>query len=428
MTDLLRLKHLSFVGSYEEDGFLIVQVASPKPHVPFGCCMFFGKDRNGTKLVRFRDHAIQGQPVWLEVKRQRYRCAQCGATSYEDLPDIDTDRRLTKRFRLHLAKQAVEHSFSTAAKINGVHETLIRRVFEEYADRRLKGYQPLMPTVLGMDEIYLHGRARFVIGDVANKAMLDMQPSRRDLDLRRYFAQQIGREKVEVVCQDMWKGYHTLTKAMFPNAVTVIDKYHVQRTANYGFEIVRKKLYQDISNKERVALKRKRAVFLARWHDCKPETRATLTKLFEQYPILSTAYDLKERFYDIYEAPNRAAGEDAVSWWLASVPSDLERPFKVSIDAINNWRPHILRYFEHRYTSGYIERLNGLIRKMNVQGAGYGYEVLRKKALLKHGQIGEVARDPVGSDHLGKTLYRTRRMLVGVPLSTLEADLEAGTF
>lgn len=97
MTDLLRLKHLSFVGSYEEDGFLIVQVASPKPHVPFGCCMFFGKTKNGSKLVRFRDHAIQGQPVWLEVKRQRYRCQQCGATTYEDLPDIDTERLLTKR-------------------------------------------------------------------------------------------------------------------------------------------------------------------------------------------------------------------------------------------------------------------------------------------------------------------------------------------
>jgi transposase len=428
VTDLLRLKGLVATGSYEEDGFLIVQASSPKPTVPYGCCIFFGKDKNGSKIVRFRDHAIQGQPVWLEIRRQRYRCQQCKATSYEDLPDIDTERRLTKRFRLHLAKQAVEHSFSAAAKINGVHETLIRRVFEEYADRKLAGYSPLMPRVLGMDEIYLHGQARFVIGDVANKAMLDMRTSRRDLDLRRYFENKVGRENVEVVCQDMWKGYHTLTKAVFPNAVTVIDKYHVQRTANYGFEIVRKKLYQDIGNKERVALKRKRAVFLARWETCKPETRAVLTKLFEQYPVLSTAYDLKERFYDIYEADSRAAGEEAMSWWLASVPSELERPFKTSIDAVNNWRPHILRYFEHRYTSGYIERLNGLIRKMNVQGAGYGFEVLRKKALLKHGQIGETTRDPAGTDYLGKTLYRTRKLVTGIPLSTLEADLDAGTF
>lgn len=428
MTDLLRLKHLRAVDTYEEDGFLIVQAQSDRPHVPFGCCLFNSKDRNGTKTVRFRDHAIQGQPVWLEIKRQRYRCTHCGQTSYEDLPDIDTERRLTKRFRLHLAKQAVEHTFSDAARINGVHETLLRRVFEEYAARKLSGYVPPMPTVLGMDEIYLHRQARFVIGDVQNKVMLNMLPSRRDLNLRAYFGRIEGRERVEVVCQDMWKGYHTLTKAMFPKAVTVIDKYHVQRTANYGFEIVRKKLYQDISNKERVALKRKRAVFLARWNTCKPETRAMLTKLFGQYPILATAYDLKERFYDIYEAESRAAGEEAMSWWMASVPTELERHFKVSIDAINNWRPHILRYFEHRYTSGYVERLNGLIRTMDRNGAGYSFEVLRAKALLKHGQTGEEIRLGITKDGRGQAAMRTRRIILGAPLSTLEADLEAGTF
>ncbi|WP_103986444.1 transposase [Methylobacterium sp. 190mf] len=77
--------------------------------------------------------------------------------------------------------------------------------------------------------------------------------------------------------------------------------------------------------------------------------------------------------------PDRAAAEAATDRWLASVPSKFERPFKPSIDAFMHWRPHILRYFEHRLTSGYIEPLNGLIRRMNVNGVGYSFDVLRRK-------------------------------------------------
>ncbi|MEN3234750.1 ISL3 family transposase [Methylobacterium ajmalii] len=428
MTDLLRLSKLYVVKQYEEDGSLIIETRSKNPRAPKRCCLLHSLDKNGTKRQRYRDHPVQGQPTMLEVLRQRFKCSFCGATHYEELPDVDADRRITARFRAYLEDQAIRLPFTQVADLNGVHETLIRRLFEERAARDLADYQPPLPRVLGMDEIYLHKRARFVIGDVENKTMLDMQPGRRDVDLRAYFEPLPGRERVEVVCQDMWKGYHTLTKAMFPNAVTVIDKYHVQRTANYGMEVVRKALYHGLSNKSRIALKRQRSVFLARWETCKPETKARLDNLFSLYPALSTAYALKERFYDIYEAESRAAAEEATTRWLASVPPEFERPFKTSIDAINNWRPHILRYFEHRYTSGYVERLNGLIRAMNRSGTGYSFEVLRAKAILKHGIMSGTTRywrDPDGSP---EDYPESFWWVVGVPLSTLEADLEAGTF
>lgn len=440
MSDLLRLNKLFVTRQYEDDGALIIETKSKNPRAPKRCCLLHTLDKNGTKRQRYRDHPVQGQPAMLEVLRQRFKCSFCGATHYEELPDVDGDRRITARFRTYLEDQAIRLPFTQVAALNGVHETLIRRLFEERAERDLAGYQPPLPRVLGMDEIYLHKRARFVIGDVEHKTMLDMQPGRRDADLRAYFEPLPGRDRVEVVCQDMWKGYHTLTKAMFPNAVTVIDKYHVQRTANYGMEVVRRALYLGLSNRERIALKRKRAVFLARRGGDTPAVRASLAAVFAAHPAMQRAYDLKERFYDIYEAASMAEASVAMNAWMASVPPEFERPFKTSIDAINNWRPHILRYFEHRYTSGYVERLNGLIRAMNRGGTGYTFEVLRAKALLKYGAKPGVTQNlrlahrefvAPGDADTGFLLERSIRGLpaaFGVPLSTLEADLEAGTF
>lgn len=432
MTDLLRLSRLVATGQYEENGTLIIKAKTEDPQVPGQCCLFNSLKRNGTKKHRFRDHPIQSQKTLIEVARQRYKCSECGATRYEYLPDIDPERRLTVRFRHFLEDQAIQYPFSLVARLNGVHETLIRRLFEARAERDLEGYQPTLPRVLGMDEIYLHRRPRFVIGDVERKMMLDMQPSRRDADLRAYFTDLPGRAGVEVVCQDMWKGYQTVTRAMFPNAVTVIDKYHVQRTANYGMEVVRKALYLSVTNKERVDLKRRKSLFLARWDCATPKTQNDLANLLAAYPPLQTAYTLKEHYYDIYESQSRAAAEVAMDRWLASVPTDFERPFKTSIDALRNWRPHILRYFDHRFTSAYIERLNGMIRAMDRSGAGYSYEVLRAKALLKHGQPApppRPPREPPGTKSWGGRRAAAAWMSgLEVDLSTLTADLEAGTF
>lgn len=384
----------------------------------------------GTKLVSFRDFPVQGQPTKLEIKRQRFSCRNCGATAYERLPMMDEEFRMTRRFREHIEHLAVEMPFTIAGNVAGVPEATVRRIFAAYSDRMFEGRVITLPRVLGMDEIYIQGAPRFVIGDVENRFMLDMQNSRREYDLRPYLAQMDGRSNVEVVCQDMWKGYHTLTKAIFPRAVTVIDKYHVQKTANYAVEVVRKQHYLDLSNDDRRKLKRKKSLFLSRRGGKDDRSRETLGTLFALYPRLAQAYEVKERYYDIYEAETRAAAERAADVWLASVPEELERPFKPSIDAFRNWRPHILRYFEHRHTSGYIERLNGMIRTMDRNGAGYSFEVLRAKAILKHGALGKAAFGEfmhIGDKH-GRAMPIMQKVLLGASLSTLEADLEAGTF
>lgn len=431
MTDLLRLDRFDVESTAVEDGKLVITVRSKAPDLP-RCCLLSEPKRNGTKTVRFRDFPVQAQPVWLAVRRQRAKCPYCDTVLYESLPDLDSDFRLTARFKDWLCQQAIDLPFTLAASQNGVHETLIRRLFADEADRRLSSYNPYMPRVLGMDEIYLHRKPRFVIGDVENKWMLDMQPSRRETDLRGYFDNIVDRDRVEVVCQDMWVGYKTLTTKVFRRAVTVIDKYHVQRTANYGVEVVRKALYKDIPNKERIALKRSRALFLARNGGETESAQRAMARAFSAYPVMQRAYDLKERFYDIYEGDSRAQGERAATLWLDSVPTEFARAFKPSIDALRHWRPDILRYFDHRYTSGYVERLNGLIRKMDRNGAGYSYDVLRAKALLKHGSRtlryadGSIPFELMGPDDEDMQ-PGDMWVSIGSELSTLEADLDAGT-
>lgn len=78
MIDLLRLDGLAVAGDpHDEDGTLILPVRSKAPGTA-QCCLFPNVRRLGTKAIRCRDFTIQGQPVLLEVKRQRFSCSACG--------------------------------------------------------------------------------------------------------------------------------------------------------------------------------------------------------------------------------------------------------------------------------------------------------------------------------------------------------------
>lgn len=430
--DALELANLVAV-SETDDGPArkVVTVRSREARAPI-CCLGQKLVKMGRKAMRFRDFPRNRHAVVLLVNRQRWKCQTCDALLYEALPDIDTKREMTVRLRDVLGWDAVDHSFSDAAKMNGVTPSMARRVFLDLAEKTLSNYQFIMPRVLGIDEKVILGKARLVLGDVEQRFLLDMQPSRRTNDLDEYFGPMVDRHKVEVVCQDMWQGYTRATRKHFPNAVTVIDKFHVVRLGDFGLSEARKSLFKDATNEERVQLKRKIGLLKSRWATAKPRAREDLEALFTRWPKLGEAYRVKEALYGIYDAPDRAAGEGLATEWIADASARFPVYFKEAISAFKGWRPHILRYFEHPFTNAYTERVNGLIAEMNTRGKGYDFETLRAKALLKHGTKtlrradGSIPWEGMGPDD-DDMEQGDMWVWTGSAISTLEADFRAGT-
>jgi transposase len=450
--DLLRLPGLRAVGQYVDNGDLIVEVEGTVG-VRHNCSLLCRLVKMGRAAPsRFRDHPIQGQPTWLELKRQRFACRfdGCTKTPYEDLPDLDTERRMTVRFRRKIEEDAVALTFVRAADVNGVHETLVRRVFDDLAKRKLTDYRVKLPRVICIDEKVIHGVPCLTLGDGEARTMLDMRPSRIDKDIRPYFAEMRGRDQVQVVCQDMWRGYRIITRDLFPNARTVIDKFHAVRMADWGVEVVRKSLYHGMAAADRKSLKRSNKLLKVRLTRATDEQAERLHAIFGEHPMLLEAYLLREQLYDVYESQTRAEAERRLDLFLAGISKNMERPFKQLITGLKNWRPYILNYFDHRFTNAYVERLNGLIDVINREGAGLSFDTLRAKAMLRYSTLREepyykrVPRDLPAKEprdlgwavalDLGRPKFvqqlagATTIIMRGIPLSTFERGLRDGLF
>lgn len=436
--DLLRLDGFKTIGTEKAgDGLIVdIELLPPGKIEHCDCPPLTEIRKHGKRTVSFKDFPIQRQAVTLRIKRQRWRCQGCGKIMLEKMPGFDGYRNMTTRFRDQIAYDAVSRTFTDTANMHSVKETLVRRIFSEYAADHLTSYVPAMPRVLGMDEKFINGRARFVIGDVEARAMLDLLPSRKTDVLEAYFHTLRDRQNVEVITQDMYWAYKEINERYFRNAMIVIDKFHVVRYANIAVEIVRKAIQGLLDNEGRINMKRRIPLLGARPATLNDERKAELKKLLKDYPTLDMVVQYKEAFFEMYDCKTRTEAEKHFEAWAAMLPKEMEKPFAVILRIMKEkrWKPLILNYFDHPYTNAYIECLNGLMDQINRTGRGYNLETLRAKALLRYGAIRRGAAcypDETVREHgieFLEVMYPVRSGHGRVDLATFERDLAVGAF
>lgn len=432
--DLLRLPGYLSIGMEEIDGKLYVDTVPLSPIGRRCDCPEADVVKHGTRVVHFRDHPIQRMETYLRFKRQRYRCRGCGTVMLERLHFIDEKRNMTIRFRDQLVEDGIHMKFTMSGAVNGVKESLVRRTFKEHAKAMLANYTYELPRVFGMDEKVIGGTPRFVVGDVENRKLLDITESRKKVDLEEYFRRwhHLDRAKVDVITQDMYWGYKTLNEQYFRAATIVVDRFHVVRYADWAVGEVRRKIQASATNEDRIELKDKMELFQKRPQKLGDEDQDEIKRMFKKHPKLEEAVTVKEWFYAIYHCKTREEAEKEYEAWRKLVPDDMKAPFGKIFSFMREarWRRCIFNFFDHRYTNGYIEALNGLLDEINRSGRGYDLETLRAKALLKYGDVrrsgvvykstsvGWDDEEDIYDDYIGH----------GISLSTFESDLRAGSF
>jgi len=354
--------------------------------VPEYCCNteYDQVTRNGTREIRYRDLPYYGKYAELILHRQRVRCNLCGAFRYMGVLGVHPDHRMTWRAYEYLGRSGVRRTFAEVAREMGISEGTVRKVFKSYSQEKLKeACIDSQPEVLGLDEKHLNGQYRCVLGNIKDRTLIDMLPNRHKATLDRYFASLLGKEEIRVVCTDMYDPYRQVAREHLTQAAVVVDRFHVVNLATTALNNVRRRVGKRLSDKDRARLSHARELLMQRGGGKTDEARAQLEEWFSMAPILSRAYWAKEHFANLYQvAKTRAEAEAYYDEWVRTIPKGLSKDFKKLQDSVHEWRNEILAYFDHPYTTGYVEGVNNMLSTMQRMGAGYAFEQIRAKALL----------------------------------------------
>lgn len=364
--------------------FQVTPIAPPLQCVRCGHHKLY---RHEIKPQLFMDLPIRGKRVGVTVQRRRYRCCACRHTFFEPLSCMNENHFMTHRMVTYIQQEALRRTFVSIADEVGVVESTIRVLFSEYAAT----IQPRFPDnellYLGIDELYLLHQYRCVITDVHNHHIIDLLRDRTKATVISYLSNlpDTTKERITVVCTDMWAGYHDATREVLPHAKLVVDKFHVLKLLSACLEAVRKDIRKSLTDKQRRTLMHDRFLLLRRPHDLDERETLILETWLKNFPRLETAYRLKEGFYTIYEASTEEAALSRYFAWIEQITPEVFDAFVPFTLTIEHYGDAIFNYFTYRYTAGYTESLNGLMKLTQRMGRGYSFEAIRAKVLLTGG-------------------------------------------
>ena len=354
------------------------------------------------------------RPTTLLVTLCRYRCSGCGHVWRQDLSKAAEPRAKLTRGGLRWALSAIVCQHLTVARVaealgvawNTANDAVLaegRRVLIS-DPARFDGV-----AVIGVDEhVWRHTRRgdKYVtviidltgIRDSTGPArLLDMVEGRSKQAFKTWLTErpQAWRDAVEVVAMDGFTGFKTATNEELPDAVAVMDPFHVVRLAGDALDQCRRRVQQDLhghrgrSGDPLYGARRTLHTGLDLLTD---KQTARLSALFgrDEHVQVEATWRIYQRMITAYRDPDRAAGLrtmraliDALS---NGVPSQLTE-LKTLGRTLKRRAADVLAYFTRPGTSnGPTEAING--RLEHLRGSALGFRNLTNyiaRSLLETG-------------------------------------------
>lgn len=169
----------------------------------------------------------------------------------------------------------------------------------------------------------------------------------------------------------MWGGFPKVVEKVFPNAVLVIDRFHVMKAVNEELNKIRRQAG--------VLDRGSKFLLLRNGQDLTLEEKTKVEQLLQRSKRLEKAYKWKEEFRAIYEQSLTVKeGKHQIQEWLDKA----QAVYTEAITTIRNHLDGIINYFRNRTTSGAMEGINNRIKLIKRQAYGFvNFENFRERLL-----------------------------------------------
>jgi len=354
------------------------------------------------------------RPTTWHVTISRYRCTGCGHVWREDLSKAAAPRGKVSRGGLRWALAAIVCQHLTVARVAealGVAWNTANDAVLAEGQRVLIGDASRFDgvRVIGVDEhVWRHTRKgdRFVtviidltgVRDGTGPArLLDMVEGRSKQAFKTWLAgrPQAWRDAVDVVAMDGFTGFKTATTEELPDAVAVMDPFHVVRLAGEALDQCRRRVQQHtVGHRGRSSdpLYRARRTLHTGADLLTDKQNQKLVTLFagDEHVEVEATWGIYQRMITAYRDPERTTGRAVMSNLIASlhhgVPAALTELVTLG-RTLNKRAADVLAYFEHPRTSnGPTEAING--RLEHLRGSALGFRNLTNyiaRSLLETG-------------------------------------------
>ena len=387
--------------AFERSGKDRVLVAEVRPRRG-GRSVCSGCGRPGpTYDTSSRARLFQFVPLWgfhcyLRYAMRRVDCRRCGV-KVERVPWAEGKSPVTKAFETHLARWAKLLSWKQVAASfrvswDAVFRSVSRAVERGLSNRDLEGIE-----AIGVDE-WCKGKGHDYVTlvyqiDAGRRRLLHVAEERTAKSLQDFFSMLGGRRAagIRYVCSDMWKPYLKVIAKKLPQAVHILDRFHIVSNLNKALNEIRAAEARKLKAQGYTeTLKHTKYCFAKNPENLTDKQRARLKDVLKLDLKSVKAYLLKESFQLLwtYRSP-RWARWYLRKWCFKAARSKLD-PIKKFVKSVRKHEPLIINYFEAKkaLSSGIVEGLN---RNVNLATRkAYGFRTYKALEVCLYHTLGDL--------------------------------------
>ncbi len=332
--------------------------------------------RNGyeTEERNWRHNDAIGFQCYVHCRRPKVLCVHCGSQQIS-APYERKNSRFTFAFEGYAMMILPNMPVAQTAKLLRCDEESLSKILHYWVNEAVENTDLSEVKSLAIDETSFkkgHSYVTVVI-DQEKRCVIGVEKG-KDKEAVAEFAKKLEKKggncgNITVVTSDMSSSFLPAIAENFPNAMNIIDKFHVKKVMIEALDQVRKDEQKVAENKKELFGSRRLLMIPER--KLTEKQREKINSISKSYPKSGKAYQIVSAFDDFYLCETREEAEFSLKklyFWMTH--SRLE-PMKKAAKTLKNHWEKILLFFEFPYTNAISEGINSLIQMGKRRARGF---------------------------------------------------------
>ena len=380
INDLIQLQDVTVSNYYiSEDHVLFLSLCPTKSKQPCPCCRtqaFVICKGSRQKLRQVRHLRCFNRETILLIPMKRLFCKQCEVSFTYQYAFLAGKTRYTNDYKRELSKPLVGTTVKQLTDTFKVPYSTGERFIKQHLAHLIPSIQRKVIAaaqgstrlILGIDDFAIRKGHTYNTGfhDLRNGNLLTLVMGRtyQTLIQNQGLMKQLKELKPYAVVMDLARSYHKFVAEVFPDAIRIADRFHVNRYLTDALQAVRRRISLSLTPESRKYLKRNKNLIGKRYDSLSEKEERKLGKLLSYSKELTEVYAIKESLINWYELSDETNSYRRLIQWIARAKALNIPELTEALKPFENWTEEISNYHKCRYTNGSVEGRNNKIKTL----------------------------------------------------------------
>ena len=380
INDLIQLQDVTVSNYYiSEDHVLFLSLCPTKSKQPCPCChtqAFVICKGSRQKLRQVRHLRCFNRETILLIPMKRLFCKQCEVSFTYQYAFLTGKTRYTNDYKRELSKPLVGTTVKQLTDTFKVPYSTGERFIKQHLAHLIPSIQRKVIAaaqgstrlILGIDDFAIRKGHTYNTGfhDLRNGNLLTLVMGRtyQTLIQNQVLMKQLKELKPYAVVMDLARSYHKFVAEVFPDAIRIADRFHVNRYLTDALQAVRRRISLSLTPESRKYLKRNKNLIGKRYDSLSEKEERKLGKLLSYSKELTEVYAIKESLINWYELSDETNSYRRLIQWIARAKALNIPELTEALKPFENWTEEISNYHKCRYTNGAVEGRNNKIKTL----------------------------------------------------------------